>query len=262
MKFKETEWHNPNTADYHEKNLETAREYAKQLNREFGEFAKVAVLFGSLSKNTTTENSDIDILVVIDDVRMELTQEVLDAFQIINEKMIIDVSERLHIHTITLTSFWEFIKNGDPVIINILRDGIALIDYGFFNPLQRMLYQGRIRPTIETIHNYSAMAPRSIFNADMKVLQAVIDLYWAVIDITHAYIMKMGELPISPEHVSEYMKKYKAFSKEDMAFVQSLYDLTKNILYRRRNVITGKEYDILRVKTEKYYEKIKNKLGI
>ena len=52
------------------------------------------------------------------------------------------------------TSFWEYIRNGDPVGINILRDGVAIIDTGFFDPLQALLKKGRIRPTSESIWTY------------------------------------------------------------------------------------------------------------
>ncbi|PIO00298.1 hypothetical protein COT72_01170 [archaeon CG10_big_fil_rev_8_21_14_0_10_43_11] len=262
MEFRQEGFETPNLEYYHAQNLAIAREFAKKLHQEFGEFLQVAVLFGSTTKETMGAESDVDILTVIDDVRMNLSQELLDAYQIITEKIIVEVSNRLHVHTIALTSFWEFTRNGDPVIINILRDGVALIDHGFFNPMQRMLFQGRIRPSGESIHNYASMAPKALFNANLKMLQAVIDLYWGAIDITHAYLMKQGEIPLSPEHVVKPMSKYKAFKKEDRELVAYLYELTKNILYRKKNVISGKEFDMLKKRTEDYYERIKKELGI
>ncbi len=262
MKFIEKNWETFNIEYYHEENIKLARQFSKKLYEEFNEFVKVAVLFGSLTKETMNPQSDIDILTIIDDVKMELTQEILDAYQIITEKIIIDTSNRLHIHTIALTSFWEFVRNGDPVIINILRDGVALIDHGFFSPMQRMLFQGRIRPSIESIHNYVSMAPKALFNANLKILQAVVDIYWAAIDITHAYLMKQGELPISPEHVSEHMKKYKAFKKQDIDLVKNLYELTKQVIYRKKNIISGQEFDRLRKQTEEYYERIRKEIGM
>jgi len=261
MKFIEKGWENPNIKTYADKDIKTAREFVTKLYNEFGDFIKCAVLFGSLSKKESSAESDIDLLVVIDDVLMQVTEELLDTYRIINERIIMDVSPRLHIHTIRLTSYWEFIRNGDPVMINILRDGIALVDSGFFEPFQRMLFQGRIRPSLEAVYNYAEMAPRALFNANLKMLQAIIDLYWAAIDITHAYLMKFGELPSSPRHLPNLMKKYKAFSKRDIELVEYLYNLTKNIIHRKRNVVSAKEFDKLKKDVEKYYEKIRGKIG-
>ncbi len=262
MKFREKGWENKNIYYYNEKNLEIARAYAKSVYQEFGEFIKAIIIFGSLTKNTQNPESDVDILCIIDDVTIDLTSEVLDSFQIINEKIILNTSQKLHVHTISLTSYWEFIRSGDPVMMNILRDGVALIDTGFITPIQRMLFQGRIRPSMEAVYNYVGMAPKALFNAHMKLLQAVVDLYWAAMDITHAYLMKEGEMPVSPDHLPELMRKYAVFKKEDITLVQQLYTLTKDILQRRKNVIRGIEYDLLKKKVEKYYEKLRNKIDI
>jgi len=36
-----------------------------------------------------------------------------------------------------LTTWWEDLLRGDPVVLNVLRHGEAMLDYaGFFNPLK------------------------------------------------------------------------------------------------------------------------------
>jgi len=89
----------------------------------------------------------------------------------------------------TLSSFWEYVRAGDPVVINILRDGLALVDSGFFDPLQALLFRGRIRPSQEAINNYYARAPTTLNNSMWHVLQATVDLYWAVRSTNGTLIM-------------------------------------------------------------------------
>ncbi|MCJ7757484.1 MAG: hypothetical protein MUP24_05005, partial [Gillisia sp.] len=85
------------------------------------------------------KGSDIDILIIIDDVRAELTAEFVEAYRVIVEKIAFKISKKLHITTLKLTNFWDYTRAGDPIVINMLRDGIPLMDYGFFEPLQILL---------------------------------------------------------------------------------------------------------------------------
>jgi len=105
-----------------------------------------------------------------------------------------------------MTSFWEYIRNGDPIAINILRDGVALIDTGFFEPLQVLLRRGRIRPTQESIWLYFIRAPNTLHNSKWHILQATLDIYWACVDACHAALMKIGETPPTPEHVADLLE--------------------------------------------------------
>ena len=262
MIFRAGDWVNPNLEGYHKENVDLAQKYAKAVFKEFGEFVKAVVLFGSLTKDTLSPGSDIDVLTVIDDTFMTLTQEVLDSYEIINQRIILDISPKLHIHTVSLTSFWDFVREGDPVMMNILRDGVALVDSNFILPIQKMLYQGRIKPSQEAVYNYVKMAPQAVFNANLRILQGVVDLYWCVVDVTHALLMKNGELPTSPEHVQDLMNKYKIFSRQDKKLFNELYYLSRDIIHRKKNYITGKQFDFLRKKTIAFYEKIKKEIGL
>src|SRR3989338_6022936 len=116
-----------------------------------GGLIRGVIIFGSAARKKTTEKSDIDVLVIIDDLTISLSPEVVEAYRVIVNKTIVRVSTRLHITTLRFTSFWEYMRNGDPIGINILREGVAMIDSGFFEPLQVLLKKGKIRPTSESI---------------------------------------------------------------------------------------------------------------
>jgi hypothetical protein len=146
-----------------------------------------------------------------------------------------------------LTSFWEYMRNGDPIAINMLRDGVPLADVGIFEPLQMLLFQGRIKPTKESIWNYYARAPATLANAQWHVLQACLDLYWAVIDAAHAALMKMGETPPSPGHVADLIEqklvKPGHVAKRYADAMRFFYELSRKITHREIRDIPGKKFD-------------------
>ena len=84
---------------------------------------------GTIIEDTYRENKTSE-------VKME---ELIEGYRIIVENLIEKVSLKLHVTSMTFTSFWEHARVGDPILVNILRDGIALHDRGFFDPLQRIL---------------------------------------------------------------------------------------------------------------------------
>lgn len=262
MIFKEHSVEGFNKEQYNQELVRIAREYTRKLFKEVSSFVKAVVIFGSLTKNTLNPDSDIDLLVVIDDTYMELTPEILDAFRLINERIILDTSDKLHVHTLTLSNYWNYVRNGDPVMINILRDGYSLLDTGIFLPLQKLLYQGEIKPTPEAVYNYAKSSAFAILTSDKRVLEGLIDLYWSAINITHAFLMSKGELPHSPEVLENTMKKYKTFSKDDIKLLKELYKLYKDITSNKKSLPDFKEFEKLRQRTIKYHNKIRKELGI
>src|SRR3989344_5436258 len=190
--------------NYYARDIDTARKFAKIMYKEFGTFISGLILFGSTSSNTTMPHKDIDILIILDDVRIKFTKDLVQTYRIITEKAIAQVDpQRLHVQSMKLTSFWEYVRAGDPVAINVLRYGVSLIDTGFFDPLQVLLDQGRIRPSKESVYTYFTMAPASLNRSRQHILTAVVDLYWAGIDAAHAALMAHGEIPPSPDHVAD-----------------------------------------------------------
>ncbi len=239
--------------------IKIARQFTKQIYDEFGTFLKTVVLFGSTARHKS--EGDVDVLVVIDDVSMELGAEVAETYRIIIEKIIHKTSKRLHITTLKLTSFWEYVRNGDPVGINIIRDGIALLDTGMFDPLKALLMQGRIRPTSESVWTYFMKAPSSLKNSQWHLLRAVSDLYWAVMDSAHAALMSMGEIPPSPEHIADLMKEKfiskKLITSEYVNIVKNFYKIMKNIDHGELKNISGLKYDKYYKDASKFVDKMR-----
>ena len=245
----------PHLTQYSREEVEIARNFVRKIYNEVGNFIKAAVLFGSLARKSKGKPGDIDILFIIDDVTVTLNQDLIETYRVMIEKKIVDTSTRLHVTTLKFTSFWEYVRAGDPVAINILRDGVALIDTGFFDPLQVLLLRGRIRPSGEAIWSYYIRAPTTIHNSKWHIIQAAVDLYWAAIDSAHAALMKNGEIPPTPAHVSDLLEQKlvpKGLPMKYVHIMRLLYDLYKKITHREIKEITGEEYSKYLKDTEEF----------
>jgi uncharacterized protein (UPF0332 family) len=261
MQFRIQKRENENIHKYATDDVKIAQQFAQQVKDELQNFVVSVILFGSAARRSATAESDIDVLIVGDDISFQLTRPLVETYRIILENVVANVSPRLHITSMTLTSFWEYVKAGDPVAVNMLRDGVALIDNGMFEPLQLLLKQGRIRPSEESIWRYFGRAPRTLINSRWHLLQATLDLYWAVMDAAHAALMKHGEIPPSPEHAADFLyqklTKSKLLEKRYADTMRRFYNLSKQITHREIKEIKGKEYDTYLAEAVKFVERMK-----
>jgi hypothetical protein len=272
----------PNLPGVNQNDADIAYSFSKQMFREFGDILKAIVLFGSNAKKgpavpdelpnlpqeanappgpADKKPGDIDILVIVDDVSLKLTSELVETYRIIVKKLILENSERLHITSLKLSTFWAYIRAGDPVGLNILREGVPLLDTGFFDPLKAILNRGMIRPSPESVFTYFARAPKTLFNSKWHIMQGVIYLYWAVIDASHAALMTLDSVPPSPEDVggmlAEKLVKPGYISKKCIPTVEKFYKVYKDITRREIKEITGKQFDDYFKEAEEYVECIR-----
>ena len=245
--------------NYSKYSLDIAYRFAKEAHSELKDLLKAVVLFGSAARKKEDSN-DIDILLIIDDVTLRLTKEMVQAYRIIVDSIIRKISPKIHVTSMKFTSFWEYIRNGDPIAMNILRDGYALIDTGFFDPMQLLLHQGRVKPSSEALWTYFNRAPRSIKAARSRQAQGCIDLYWAVIDSAHAALMSINEIPPSPEHVADLMEQ-KIVSKKLLPAkypktVRKFFSLSKDIIHGKKQHVSGEEFEKYFKEADEFVKKI------
>ncbi len=234
---------------YAKRDINLAMEFAKKVHAELGNMVSAVVIFGStMGAKPKTKEGDLDILLILDDIRIAMGPEIIETYRIIVQKIIAEVNkERLHVQILHLTSWWGYVRGGDPVAVNILREGFALIDTGFFDPMQSLLDRGAIRPSMEAIWTYLNMSEAALFKANNHILGAIMDLYWAVIDSAHAVLMHIGATPPNPAHMSELLrselvKKGKLEEKYAKA-MEMFYSLSKSIIYKKESEISGKDFD-------------------
>ena len=126
--------------------------------------------------------------------------------------------------------------------------------------MQLLLYQGRIRPSHEAVWTYFARAPNTLYNSRWHILQATIDLYWAVIDAAHAALMKVGEIPPSPSHVAEYLDKMATkgqIKKKYPGIMREFYKVSKDITHRNIKSLSGPQYDRLYLRAKDFVDEMR-----
>jgi hypothetical protein len=251
----------PLLANYPKEDYDTARKFASMVYKEFGSFIRSVVIFGGQSGVKNHGKNDIDILIIIDNVSFFLTAPIIETYRIVVSKLANQTSKRLHITTLRFTSFWEYMRAADPIGVNILRTGIALVDTGFFYPMQIMLYEGRIRPSPEAVNAYAARSASVVFNSKMKIMQAIMDLYWGVIDSAHAALMKQHEIPPAPkdihEHIDRKLVQAGLVNKRCPSIIRDFYLLSRKILHRDIKEMSGKDWDGLKIKAEFFVNEMK-----
>src|SRR4030043_573764 len=190
---------------------EIALDFAAKAYQLFNNVIKSLILFGSSVKNTATDSSDIDIIMIIDDAAIQWDQELIAWYREELGKLIMrnPYKKELHINTVRLTTWWQDLMRGDPVVLNVIRYGEPLIDFGgFFNPLKILLQEGKIKSTPEAIYTCLQRAPQHLARSKAAELGAVEGIYWTMVDSAHALLIAAGVMPPSPEHVPTLLKEY------------------------------------------------------
>ena len=240
---------------------EIAMDFAVKAYKKFDKTIKSIILFGSTIKQTSVAGSDIDIIIVLDDVSIKWDQELIAWYRQELDKILRKnpYNKSLHINTIKLSTWWEDLMKGDPVIINILRYGEAMIDAaGFFEPLKFLLIKGKIKSTPEVIYSSLQRAPAHILRSKASELNAIEGLYWAMVDSSQAALIAANILPPSPEHIPVDLREtFVNKGKLKMKYVlwyRDLLILHKKIAHGEIRDLKGVEIDDWQEKTEKFLD--------
>ncbi len=260
MDFKQEKPLPKNEQKYHIENLRSTRTFTKKLLEEMGELVRSVVLFGSNTQNTLHKDSDIDIMIILNNVSVFVTPELKEAYQIITKRLSEEISNKFHILTVNLSDFWDMSRKGDPIIINILRHGMPIFDRDLVEPMQYLLEIGKIRPTKESIDNYTARATTLLDESNYHIKEALMDLYYAIIDQAHATLMIHNVLPPSPKEMpkifQETFKQNKNLEKISKT-IEEFYTLAKELEHNTSTLATGSQYDTMRKKAQKVIDFLK-----
>jgi len=229
---------------------EIAIDFAEKVQKRFDRMIKASILFGSQAKNSARHGSDIDIILIIDDASINWDMELIAWYREELGKLI--AAQRyagdLHVNTIKLTTWWQDLSHGDPVVLNVLRYGEALIDAGgFFNPLKALLLQGKINSTPEAIYMALQRAPTHLARSKFAILNSIEGVYWTMVEVAQGALIAAGKLPPSPEHIPQMLKTtFVDSGLMDIARVRELRDiyvLHKGIMHREIHEVKGNEID-------------------
>ncbi|MCK5612727.1 hypothetical protein KAR91_63225, partial [Candidatus Pacearchaeota archaeon] len=179
-------------------------------------------------------------------------------------------TKNIHINTIKLSTWWNDLMVGDPVLVNVIRYGEVLVDFaGFFEPLKHLLLTGQIKSTPEAIYNSLNRAPQHLLRSKAAELSSIEGLYWCMVDSSHAALMAMHVTPPSPEHISADLKEHFVNTgKLKMKYVdwyRELHVLHKRIAHGELRDLRGVQIDLWQERAEEFLDVmtklIKNIIG-
>lgn len=247
------------------KDSRDVQKYVEAVLRKFGKYIKSMVIWGSAKTGVgKSKKSDIDIAVIVDDtdVRTMTREEVKEKlFQRLVE-LAYPISKKLHPQPYLLTEFWEYVREGNPVLFNVLKDGMPLYDTGFFVPIQMIFRMGNIKPSKEAIDKHMYVAKELIKLAKNTLLEKLsYDLEQAVVSSTQAVLMELGYRPPAPKEIPNFVeevlvKKEKLVNEKFAEIAREIIQTYKDIEHRERKEYLGSEFERHCKLTEKYVEKM------
>jgi predicted nucleotidyltransferase/uncharacterized protein (UPF0332 family) len=242
---------------------EIAMDFSQRLYQRFDKLIKAVVLFGSSVKKTKVVGSDIDLIIVVDDASVRFDDKFIYWYREELGKIIQSnpYKQDLHINTVRLTTWWNDLIIGDPVIINVIRYGEAILDLGgFFNPLKILLQEGRIKPSNESVYNLLNRVPIHILRSKQAEASAIEGCYWAMVESAQALLMTIRVLPPSPEHIgillTEHFVNKKLLDAKWVKEYSSLYEFHKKIAHGEMRDIEGKTLDEWQDKSERFFKEV------
>ena len=243
--------------------VDIAMDFAKKVYQKFDRLIKSVVLFGSVVKKSAQNGSDIDIVIIVDDASVQFDQELIAWYRAELGKIIAanPYKKELHINTVKLTTWWQDLLRGDPVVLNIIRYGEEILDMGgFFRPLKILLQQGKIKATPEAIYTALERAPIHLANSRRAELGAIEGIYWAMVDASHALLIAADVTPPSPEFIPSMLNQLfvakKALDPKYVQWYTEVFNLYKGIMHGKIADIRGANIDILHDKAEEFIGKM------
>jgi predicted nucleotidyltransferase/uncharacterized protein (UPF0332 family) len=262
-------------APVHDKGMLSAVKIAEvhktMVLKKFEKYIVSYVLAGSLVQGRATKTSDIDVWIVIDDtdVKKMTRAELKDKLRAIIIGMGIEAGEmtgiknKLNIQVYILTDFWDSLKEANPIIFTLLRDGVPFYDRGIFMPWKQLLNMGKIKPSAEAIDMFMGSGEQMLERVHERIKDiGMEDIFYALLTPSQAAIMLYGLAPPTPRETPEVMrnifvKKEKIFEDKYVDILEKTIQVRKDIEHGLKKTLSGKDLDELLTNAEDFLKRIK-----
>ena len=239
--------------------------------QKFERYVVSYVIAGSVLRGEATETSDLDAFIIVNDTdvkrmpRLELRDRLMHIIsgELLQQAIALaGVKNTLHIQTYLLTDFWDSVKDANPVIFTFIRDGIPIYDRGTFMPWKALLKMGKLRPTPESIDLFMKTADRAKEMIERRLMDAMIDVYYSVLNPSQAMIMLYGNPPPTHKETPDLMNKIfvqkeKMLKKTDIAILEKAVKLFKEYEHEKLKKMSGTDIDKLLKESDAYLKKLK-----
>lgn len=251
-----------------ETRLKSAEKFKDKILEMFKGYIKAVIVWGSITRGDYTGKSDVDIYIIFDDTKFPLKK-----FEEIRSKIDNDIysaassiDPRLHPQPIlALTEFIKGIRYTHPLFFNIIREGYAIHDTGFFIPMRKLLEWGEFPVTPEAAHMRIDSVPKRVERVkNVKLYMIAEDMYYAMLDAAQAVLMYIGIGPPVPKlaatEIREHLVKPGLLEEEYAKILEDVTDFRKKVEHKELKDISGAEVDKWIEKTEKYVERFEKLL--
>ena len=256
----------PKQEAFRKKQLALANRFKEEVLKRYKDIVKAIVIFGSFTRQDFHEKSDIDMLVVIDDVTARFTPEMKDEFDDRLYDIAKKISENMTVQPAwMLSEFWDMARIGHPLLFTIVRDGWALYDTGFFIPVRKLLELGKIPTTLEAVEKFMETAPQKINRVETAKLYMVAeDLYYSMLNSSQAVLMYMGLNPPSPKHtpldVKEHLVDANLLEANYHQDLEAVIQFRKQVEHKETKDISGQQLDEFIQKAKQYVSRMEQLL--
>ena len=251
--------------------IKIAEVHKTMVLKKFEKYIVSYVLAGSLVQGRATPTSDIDVWIVIDDtdVKKMTRAELKDKLRAIIIGMGIEAGEltgirnKINIQVYILTDFWDSLREANPIIFTLLRDGVPFYDRGIFMAWKQLLRMGKIKPSAEAIDMFMGSGEQMLQRVGLKLKDiGMEDIYYAILTPSQAALMLYGVPPPAPKETASLMKeifvqKSNLLEEKFIKTLERVIDTRKAIEHGEKKEITGKEIDELLGESHKYLKRIK-----
>lgn len=251
-----------------ETRLKSSEDFKNKILTMFKGYIKSVIVFGSFMTGQGTGKSDVDLYIIFDDTKMPL-KKFEDIRSKIDEdlyKVAASIDPRLHPQPIlALTEFIKGIRYTHPLFFNIIREGYAIYDTGFFIPMRKLLEWGEFPITPEAAHMRMEGVPRRITRVkNVKTYIIAEDLFYVFMDSAQAVLMYIGVGPPPPKNAAKEVRKHLVdaglLEEEYAKMLEDVCIFRKKVEYKEIKDVTGKEIDEWINKAEKYMKRFEKLL--
>jgi uncharacterized protein (UPF0332 family)/predicted nucleotidyltransferase len=251
--------------------IKIAEVHKTMVLKKFEKYIVSYVLAGSLVQGRATATSDIDVWIVIDDtdVKKMTRAELKDKLRAIIIGMGVEAGEltgiknKINIQTWILTEYWDALREANPIMFTLLRDGVPFYDRGIFMPWKQLLKMGKIKPSAEAIDMFMGSGEQMLKRVELKLKDiGMEDIYYAILTPSQAALMLHGIPPPAPKETANLMKeifvqKERLLEDKFVKILEKVVNTRKAIEHGEKKEITGKEIDELLNESDKYLKRIK-----
>ncbi|HEY5596424.1 MAG TPA: nucleotidyltransferase domain-containing protein [Candidatus Bipolaricaulota bacterium] len=101
------------------------RTFVTQVEKEMGRDVEALIVYGSVARDEATEESDIDLVVVL----KRHNPEIASRIEQIRDSVVFDFGKAITLDFETYASLAKMVQCGDPFAYNVLSDGKPLLDH-------------------------------------------------------------------------------------------------------------------------------------